>query len=91
MTTPGSNTPPTDHESDTADFPEPPSPSVDDNQRHRHEARRPAPRYGCSLDDPHCKEMILVMGRCGAGKSSFINTLVGGDVAAVGDGITPCR
>ncbi|KAF8417552.1 hypothetical protein EV426DRAFT_554799 [Tirmania nivea] len=34
--------------------------------------------------------MILVMGSRGAGKSHFINTLVGGTVAEVGDGITPC-
>jgi hypothetical protein len=55
-----------------------------------HASKLAAARYGISLDDPNCKDMILVMGSRGAGKSLFINTLVGGNVAQVGDGITQC-
>ena len=74
--TPGTNTPPNESESSYAsNFP-------------YHEAKLADSRFGCSLDDPQCKEMILVMGRCGAGKSSFINTLVGALVAEIGDGNT---
>jgi len=76
--TSGTNTPLNEFESNFAtNFPE-------------HEAKLAAARFGCSLDDPQCKDMILVMGKRGAGKSSFINTLVGGDVAEIGDGNTAC-
>lgn len=59
-------------------------------QPDHHAANLPTARYGVALDDPHCKDMILVMGSRGAGKSLFINTLVGGSVSPVGDGLTPC-
>jgi len=76
--TPGTDTPPNESESSYAfNFP-------------YHEAKLADARFGCSLDDPQCKDMILVMGKCGAGKSSFINTLVGGAVAEIGDGNTAC-
>lgn len=67
-------------------FTPPPEPVEPDH----HAVNLAAARYGGSLDDPQCKDMILVMGNRGAGKSLFINTLVGGSVAQVGDGITPC-
>ncbi|KAF8415362.1 P-loop containing nucleoside triphosphate hydrolase protein [Tirmania nivea] len=34
--------------------------------------------------------MIVIMGMRGGGKSSFVNQMVGGDVAKIGDGYTPC-
>lgn len=52
----------------------------------RLESKLLASRYGGSLADRDIKGMMLVMGRCGSGKSSLVNTLVGGDVAEVNYG-----
>jgi len=51
----------------------------------------PPPIYGDDVDDPTYKEMIVIMGGRGGGKSYFINQMVGGDVAPMGDGNTRCK
>jgi len=49
------------------------------------------PTLPSDAEDPEPNAMILVMGMRGSGKSTFINKLSGKDVAAVGDGPTPCK
>ena len=51
----------------------------------------PPSTYGDNLDDPTYKEMIVIMGVRGAGKSYFINQMAGGDVATTGDGSSRCK
>ena len=54
-------------------------------------SQMPPSIYGDNIDDPTYKEMIVIIGGCGGGKSHFINQMLGGDIAPVGDGSTRCK
>jgi len=51
----------------------------------------PPSLYCDGLSDVTYKEMIVIMGMRGGGKSYFINKMVGGDVATIGNGSTQCN